>query len=113
MRYGVLVALLACVACHSQSNHYRHSVTQQEKCCGNLKDDAAQAQCVKEIPRLDLSNVPEKEREEAETSQLNQETYRCVDENFQCDKSTGRATPESAQAQLDCVNSLESTASTP
>ena len=111
MRFGVLVALLACVACsHSRPNYYKRSVTEQEKCCGKLKDDAAQAQCLKDIPRLDLANVPEEQREEAETSQINQETFRCVDENFECDAKTGHATAESAQNQLDCVNSLETAA---
>ena len=117
MRHGVFVALvlssLALACGRSHTNHYRAAVTAEEKCCGNLKDDAAQAACVKDIPRLDTTGVSDKDREHAETSELNQQTFRCVDENFVCDAKTGRATPESAQEQLDCVNALESTASSP
>ena len=36
----------------------------------------------------------------------NQATFACVQENFVCDPSTGRATAASAQAQLDCIQDL-------
>jgi len=60
------------------TNDYRTAVAKQEQCCDRLGDPATQ------------------------------ETFQCVDRYFQCDGASGRATEQSAQAQLDCLNDLGS-----
>jgi hypothetical protein len=100
---GTLLGAGFLAACASSTpNYYRRSLSGQEKCCGRLGDPGARDACLAEIPRVDSTA--------AETSPTNQETFHCVEEHFVCDKGTGRATRESAQAQLDCLNQLESTA---
>ena len=61
-------------------------------------DPNAQQACLADIPRT-----------QDETSPINQETFQCVEKHFTCDPATGRATRDSAQQQLDCLNDLEST----
>jgi hypothetical protein len=104
-RFALLCATLAgaLLACGGgqRTNHYRGSVTKAESCCEGLADPSARDACLADIPRVDSAA--------AETAPTNQETFRCVNRYFICDSSTGRATRESAQAQLDCLNSLEST----
>ena len=70
----------------------------QEQCCNRLADPNAQHACLADIPRT-----------QDETSPINQETFQCVEKHFSCDPATGRATRDSAQQQLDCLNDLEST----
>ena len=61
-------------------------------------DANAQQACLVDIPRT-----------QDEASAINQETFQCVSKHFICDPATGRATRDSAQQQLDCLNDLEST----
>ena len=100
-----ILAALAPLACASTPppNHYRLALTDEEACCGSLRDPAARSGCVAAIPRAQGD----------ETSALNQETFACVHRHFRCDPATGHATRESAQLQLDCLNDLESTKSAP
>jgi hypothetical protein len=99
---STLITAAALVACGgAQRNHYRASLGKQESCCKQLPDDGSSAACMNEIPKVDDPA--------AETAQTNQETFACVERYFMCDVNTGRATKESAQAQLDCLNELEST----
>jgi hypothetical protein len=82
-------------------NYYRSAVARQEQCCGGLADPAAKEACLAQVLRVDDESV--------ELSPVNQETFQCVDRHFRCEPTTGRATPESSQAQLDCLNDLGST----
>ena len=61
-------------------------------------DPNAKQACLADIPRT-----------QDETLNINQETFQCVEKHFACDPASGRATRESAQQQLDCLNDLEST----
>ena len=98
----LLVAALAASAlgcgAAATTNYYATAITKQEQCCDGLADAAAKEECRAQIRRV--------ESEQAANLDVNQETYECVDRNFQCDSATGRATRESAQAQLDCINDL-------
>jgi hypothetical protein len=95
----VLAAATLVSACATtETNYYRTTLAVQEKCCGGLTDPAARNACLGELPRP-----------QDETSPINQETFQCVARHFKCDAATGRATRESAQYQLDCLNDLEST----
>lgn len=97
---AIAVAALALVsACATtEPNYYRTTLTGQEKCCGGLADPTARNACLAELPRT-----------QDEMSQINRETFQCVARHFRCDAATGRATRDSAQLQLDCLNDLEST----
>ena len=100
LRIGFLsLAAAALGACATtDTNHYRPALANQESCCHRLTDPNTQRACLAEIPR-----TPD------ETSPINQETFQCVEKYFACDAQTGRATRDSAQQQLDCLNDLEST----
>src|SRR5215831_2446282 len=94
------VTMLAGAGCATTAqNNYRAAVQAQQGCCNGLTDPSAKAACLTDIPRV----------QGEEMSQLNQETFGCVARNFRCDATSGRATKESAQGQLDCINDLEST----
>jgi len=97
----VLVAAFAAGACATTAeNNYRKAASLQQTCCNNLTaNQAARNACLADIPRV----------QGEEMSTLNQETFACVVKNFRCDTAAGKATRDSAQAQLDCLNDLEST----
>lgn len=82
----------------TDTNHYKPALANQEQCCNRLADPNAKQACLADIPRT-----------QDETSAINQETFQCVEKHFACDPQTGRATRDSAQQQLDCLNDLEST----
>ena len=92
------LAALASACATTDTNHYRPAVANQEQCCRRLGDANAQQACLVDIPRT-----------QDEASSINQETFQCVAKHFVCDSATGRATRDSAQQQLDCLNDLEST----
>jgi hypothetical protein len=93
------LAVLTALGCATAAtNHYKPAVVAQEQCCDRLADPNARNTCRGEIPRT-----------QDESSAINQETFQCVERHFDCDAATGRATRASAQAQLDCLNDLEST----
>jgi len=100
LRVGLLaLPMVVAAACATtDTNHYRPALTSQEQCCQKLADANAQHACLADIPRT-----------QDETSPINQETFQCVERHFACDPGTGRATRDSAQQQLDCLNDLEST----
>jgi hypothetical protein len=91
-----LITIAACAT--TDTNHYRPALANQEACCHGLRDPNAQRACLADIPRT-----------QDEGSPINQETFQCVERFFACDPQTGRATRDSAQQQLDCLNDLEST----
>jgi hypothetical protein len=96
---GVLAALSLIGCATTAQNNYRTAVAAQQTCCNGLTDPNARNACLTDIPRV----------QGEETSALNQETFGCVARNFRCDAQAGKATHESAQVQLDCLNDLEST----
>jgi hypothetical protein len=98
LRFFLGVAVLASACATTQTNYYRTTLVDQDKCCRGLADPAARNACLADLPRT-----------QDETSQINQETFQCVARHFKCDAATGKATRESAQLQLDCLNDLEST----
>lgn len=89
------IALAACGGKHTDS--YAAATNEQTKCCEHLAGPSRD-QCLSEIVRVDDPN--------AASSRDNQRTYACVERHFQCDASTGRATAESNQSQLDCIQDL-------
>ena len=98
---GVVIwaCALAAIGCGGAAqNAYRAAMAKQEQCCDRLADSSAATACRDAIPRVDSPA--------AETSDVNQETFGCVERHFECDASTGRATQPSAQAQLDCITDL-------
>ena len=96
---ALALALAASCATAPPVNHYRNTLSAEQSCCNRLGDPAAQRTCLADIPQPQGDEV----------SALNQETFACVHRFFRCDLATGRATRESAQQQLDCLNDLEST----
>jgi hypothetical protein len=99
LRAIVLALAVTAGACATADvNHYRPALSSQEQCCNRLPDASAKQACLADIPRT-----------QDETSAINQETFQCVEKHFACDPATGRATRDSAQQQLDCLNDLEST----
>ena len=96
---STIIAAGAFAACATTDvNHYKPALASQEQCCNRLADPNAKQACLADIPRT-----------QDETSNINQETFQCVEKHFACDPASGRATRESAQQQLDCLNDLEST----
>lgn len=77
---------------------YAAATSAQEACCENLAGEPRDT-CLREIVRVSDEAVAR--------SDANQATYACVQEHFACDAATGRATQESAQAQLDCIQDLQ------
>jgi hypothetical protein len=96
---SIIVSVGAVGACATtDTNHYKPALVSQEQCCNRLADANAKQACLADIPRT-----------QDEASNINQETFQCVEKHFSCDPATGRATRDSAQQQLDCLNDLEST----
>ncbi len=99
---GVLaaVALVPLFACGSSAkkDHYRKAVGAQERCCQGLQDDRGRAECNEAIVRV--------ADPAAESSDVNDATFRCVERHFVCDPQTGRATQEASQKAYDCISDL-------
>jgi hypothetical protein len=96
--FALSLVTFAAACATTDTNHYRPALANQETCCHRLPDQNAQRACLADIPRT-----------QDESSPINQETFQCVEKFFACDPTTGRATRDSAQQQLDCLNDLEST----
>lgn len=77
---------------------YTRATDEQSKCCEHVAGDA-RAQCLQQVIRVDDPAA-------AKTS-INQQTYACVVDNFTCDPASGKPTQQSAQAQLECIQELE------
>lgn len=97
---GALISLVLVGGCASgkQSDTHARATDLQGQCCENLAGPSRDS-CLREIVRVD-------DREAAQTS-TNQATYSCVAEHFVCNPETGRPTPQSAQAQYDCMEDLQ------
>lgn len=97
---SALALALALPACGGGDKHrdtYARATDVQGQCCEHLQG-AGRDQCLQQVIRIDDPQV-------AQTS-VNQATYACVVDHFTCDPATGRPTPPSAQAQLECIQDL-------
>jgi hypothetical protein len=101
-RWWIIVIGLAVAACGGgggpPKNTYARASHAQQQCCEHLAG-APRDQCLQALVRVEDPAVA--------TTRTNQETYACVARHFVCDPSTGHATQQSAQAQLDCIQDLD------
>ena len=93
-----MIAAAACGGGDKHSDTYAKGTKVQEACCEHLQEPG-RAQCLKDIIRTDDPGVA--------STKANQASYACVAKHFRCDEHTGRATMESAQLQLECIQDLE------
>jgi hypothetical protein len=97
----VLGSLLSAslVACGGAPKHdsYAHGTNLEQQCCESLQGPARD-KCLADLPKVEDKAV--------QGDAANQATYRCVAEHFTCDRATGHATQDSAQAQLECIQQL-------
>ncbi|HTJ40601.1 MAG TPA: hypothetical protein VL463_00850 [Kofleriaceae bacterium] len=98
MALAPLFALAAACGGHKHQDTYQHATAAEQQCCEHLTG-APRDQCLQSIVRVPDPAVA--------TSSTNQDTFACVEDHFVCDSSTGRATKQSAQAQLDCIADLQ------
>ena len=82
----------------SRRDTYARASNAQQQCCEHLQG-APRDQCLGTLVTVSDPAVA--------TTDTNQETYACVAEHFVCDPSTGHATQQSAQSQLDCIQDLQ------
>jgi hypothetical protein len=96
-RLAALALLLAACGGGHHGNSYAQATQAEQSCCEHLAG-GARDQCLSSLVHVDDPAV--------QASRTNQQTFACVQDHFQCDASTGRATKDSAQAQLDCIADL-------
>ena len=94
--YTTLLTIAACGG-GKKSDTYAKGTQVQETCCEHLSGDPRGA-CLQHIVRAPDATVA--------SAAPNQATYACVVDHFACDASTGHATQDSAQAQLECIQDL-------
>jgi hypothetical protein len=93
-----LLAIAAACGGHKRQDTYQHATAIEQQCCEHLTG-APRDQCLQSIVRVSDPAVA--------SSSTNQDTFACVEDHFVCDAQTGRATKQSAQAQLDCIADLQ------
>jgi hypothetical protein len=98
----LLTALLALVVgCGGGASHkdaYARGTQVQESCCEHLAGPGRDS-CLQQIVRITDLTVA--------GSSVNQSTFACVVDHFSCDATSGHATKDSAQAQLECIQDLQ------
>ena len=98
--FGIALAI-ALAACggghHKHKDAYAGAVDAQGACCEHLSGPQRD-QC--------LAGIVKAPDEAVAKSDANQATYACVQEHFECNPATGKATQQSAQDQLDCIQDL-------
>ena len=87
--------LLAACGGSKRADHYAAATSAQERCCEKASDRDTCLQQIVRAPDAEVAGTP-----------VAQASYACVQEHFECDELTGRATAASAQAQLDCIQEL-------
>jgi hypothetical protein len=97
LRLWIVISLAACGGGH-RGDTYARATQAQEECCEHLSG-ATRDECLHKLVRV---SDPEVARAPA-----NQDQYACVTEHFVCDPTSGHATQQSAQAQLDCIQDLD------
>ncbi|MBP9087811.1 MAG: hypothetical protein KBG15_16950 [Kofleriaceae bacterium] len=94
----VLLGLAAVIGCGGRhGDTYAKATNAQESCCEHLAGEA-RAACLQKIVRVEDPKVA--------SSRVNQDTFACVVKHFVCDATTGAATKDSAQSQLECIQDL-------
>ncbi len=99
-------AAVACGGAQSNEDHYQASVDKQRECCSQLGDPSERANCIDRIVTVE-EMVGSDDAETVSSSSVNQATFKCMEQHFVCDPTNGRATAESSQAQLDCINDID------
>ncbi len=94
----MLVPLLACGGSKPRAHSYDKAIGKQEACCSGLQDVHARQHCEEGIVKID--------EDSSKSSEVNEATFRCVENNFVCDPATGKATAEANQATYDCLSDL-------
>jgi hypothetical protein len=98
-RLCLAAALALAAACGGgktrHADRYAAATNLQQQCCEKAPDRDACLGDIVRAPDADIATAP-----------ANQATFACVQENFECDAATGRATPASTQAQFDCIQDL-------
>lgn len=94
----LLVQLIGCGGSKPKANPYEKAISKQQACCQGLQDPSARQECEQGIVRLDEPG--------ARDSDVNEQTFRCVETHFVCETSTGKATQAANQATLDCLTDL-------
>jgi hypothetical protein len=97
LRIWIAITLAACGGGH-RGDTYARATQEQEQCCEQLSGPTRD-ECLQKLVRV---SDPEVAR-----TQTNQDQYACVQEHFVCDPTSGHATQQSAQAQLDCIQDLD------
>jgi hypothetical protein len=92
----VSVSLVGCGG-NAKRDTYARGTNLEQQCCENLQGPTRD-KCLGELPKVEDKAVQD--------HSANQATYRCVVDHFTCDRSTGHATQESTQAQLECIQEL-------
>ena len=92
----LLVFAAACGGSSHGGDTYARGTQVQEACCERAPGRDA---CLKQIVRIEDKTVA--------GSPVNQSTFACVVDHFTCDPTTGHATKDSAQAQLECIQDLQ------
>ena len=83
----------------STGDRYAKAADIQSECCQHLQG-GARDQCLAGVVKVDDTGTA--------ANSVNQATYACVIEHFVCDPASGHPTQPSAQAQLECIQDLES-----
>ena len=94
--YTTLLTIAACGG-GKRGDTYAKGTQVQEACCEHASGDTRSA-CLSHIVRAPDATVA--------SAAPTQATYACVVDHFACDASTGHATKDSAQAQLECIQDL-------
>ncbi len=99
-RWIAPIAIVLVGACggNKRPDTHARATNVQAECCQHLQA-GDRDQCLAELPRIDDPEVVH--------HPMSQRTYACVAQHFVCDPTTGRPTPPSAQAQLECIQDQE------
>jgi hypothetical protein len=97
IRAWIALTIAACGAHHRDAAAYAQATSDEQTCCEHLSGSGRDS-CLSAIVRVSDPTV--------QNTAANQRTYACMAENFSCDATTGHATQQSAQAQLDCIEDL-------
>jgi hypothetical protein len=99
-RYLAPLAIVLVGACggNKRSDTHARATDVQAACCEH-RPSGDRDRCLAEIPKIDDPQIAH--------HATSQRTFGCVAEHFVCDPATGRPTPPSAQAQLECIQDQE------
>jgi len=98
-RWWIAAVVVVGVACGGgkRADTYARASDVQGECCEHLAG-GQRDKCLADIVRIEDRDVAKTE--------VNQATYACVVDHFECNPTTGHPTQPSAQAQLECIQDL-------